>query len=164
MPIFQSVLNNAWVRRTQRGISSRRTNQPTAFLSHSHKDSSLALGLQQMLNEQGWDIYIDWQDLTMPAEPDEQTATRIKRAIEISDWFLFLATDNSMSSRWCPWEIGYADGTKQISRIAIIPTIDASGRYHGNEYLKLYPRIEEASSGGLALFPVTGNGRWIRTL
>lgn len=56
-------------------------------------------------------------------------------------FFLFLATPNSMKSRWCPWEIGYADGTKANDNILIIPTEDSAGWY-GNEYLGLYRKID----------------------
>lgn len=108
MPIRQSDLLNAG----QRGQFSKRFGQPTAFLSHSHKDAQLALGLQALLNDQGWDVYIDWQDQTMPDKPDTETALNIKSAIVRADWFLFLATQHSTTSRWCPWEIGFADGKK----------------------------------------------------
>ncbi|MEE4668083.1 toll/interleukin-1 receptor domain-containing protein [Pseudomonas alliivorans] len=164
MPIRQSDLNNASSSRSMRGHVYKRLGQPTAFLSHSHKDAKLALGLQEMLKQQGWDIYIDWQDQTMPDTPDAETAVRIKNAIVGADWFLFLATENSMSSRWCPWEIGYADGKKQLNRIAIVPTIDSYGRYHGNEYLKLYNTIDTPSAGGLALYDLQGKGYWVRNL
>jgi hypothetical protein len=146
------------------GHFSKRLGQPTAFLSHSHKDAKLALGLQEMLKRQGWDIYIDWQDQAMPDTPDAETATRIKNTIISADWFLFLATENSMASRWCPWEIGYADGKKHLNRIAIVPTVDNSGRYYGNEYLKIYNTINTPPSGGLALYDLQGNGRWVRNL
>ncbi|ASK21205.1 toll/interleukin-1 receptor domain-containing protein [Halomonas sp. N3-2A] len=164
MEIYQYDLNNASYRRQQRGFSSPSSGKPTAFLSHSHKDNQLALGLQQMLIEQGWDLYIDWQDQKMPERPDAETARRIKNAIVNANWFLFLATENSMSSRWCPWEIGYADGKKHLNNIVIVPTVDSSGRHHGNEYLQLYSRIETSTNGGLALYDLQGNGRWLRNL
>ncbi|MNG12119.1 hypothetical protein D3C84_957110 [compost metagenome] len=100
----------------------------------------------------------------MPDTPDAETATRIKNTIISADWFLFLATENSMASRWCPWEIGYADGKKHLNRIAIVPTVDNSGRYYGNEYLKIYNTINTPPSGGLALYDLQGNGRWVRNL
>jgi hypothetical protein len=128
--------------------SSRKYGQKTGFLCHSHKDRSLALGLQQRLKEEGLDLYIDWQDASMPEEPDRETASRIQAAIKHSDLFLFLATQNSMTSRWCPWEIGYADGTLDINQIAIVTTRDPTGRYHGNEYLQLYRRIDRISPAG----------------
>jgi hypothetical protein len=55
---------------------------------------------------------------------------------------MFLATPNSMVSRWCPWEIGYADGKKTLDAIVIVPTKDDAGRFYGNEYLQLYRRLE----------------------
>ena len=77
----------------------------------------------------------------MPDTPSRETASRIKYRIVEFYFFLFLATANSISSRWCPWEIGYADGKKQIDRILILPTTDGS-KTHGSEYLQLYRRIE----------------------
>ncbi|MEX0166076.1 toll/interleukin-1 receptor domain-containing protein [Pseudomonas brassicacearum] len=165
MPIRQSDLRNTSFSRSAQAYSSRRPGQPTAFLSHSHQDAQLALGLQEMLKKAGWDVYIDWQDNTMPAIPDGETAFNIKVAIVRADWFLFLATQNSMASRWCPWEIGFADGKKAHDRIAIIPTSDNQGHFHGNEYLSLYNKIDFDKHGyNLALFDTRGNGTWVRNL
>jgi len=88
----------------------------------------------------------------MPEQPNKETAIKIKSRINELDWFLFLATPNSTQSRWCPWEIGYADSKKAHERILIIPTID-SGKWYGNEYLQLYRNIENATGGALAAFP-----------
>ena len=165
MPIRQSDLLNAGQRRAMQGRFSKRFGQPTAFLSHSHKDATLALGLQELHNNQGWDVYIDWQDQTMPERPDAETAFNIKAAIVRADWFLFLATQSSMASRWCPWEIGFADGKKAHERIAIVPTQDNHGHFYGNEYLNLYNKIDvPAGAVGLAFFDPRGNGKWLRTL
>lgn len=165
MPIRQSDLLNAGQRRSMQGRLSKRFGQPTAFLSHSHKDATLALGLQEMLKNQGWDVYIDWQDQTMPDTPDAETAFNIKVAIVSADWFLFLATQHSMASRWCPWEIGFADGKKAHERIAVVPTLDNYGHFYGNEYLNLYNKIDvPAGSSGLAFYDTRGNGKWVHTL
>ncbi|NBF13483.1 toll/interleukin-1 receptor domain-containing protein [Pseudomonas sp. Fl4BN1] len=165
MPIRQSDLLNAGQRRSIQGQFSKRFGQLTAFLSHSHKDATLALGLQELLNSQGWDVYVDWQDQTMPDNPDAETAFNIKVAIVRADWFLFLATQNSTMSRWCPWEIGFADGKKAHDRIAIIPTQDNLGHFYGNEYLNLYNKIDVPSgSAGLAFYDTRGNGKWVSTL
>ena len=142
MPILQSDLITASQRHSMQERMIKRPGQPTAFLSHSHKDAPLALGLQQLLKDQGWSVYIDWQDQTMPDKPDAGTAFNIKVAIIRADWFLFLATQNSMASRWCPWEVGFADGKKTNERIAIVPTQDRQGHFYGNEYLNLYKKID----------------------
>lgn len=123
----------------------------TAFLSHSHKDARLAKSLQAFLHAQDWEIYIDWEDTSMPDSPTRETAKKIQARIRELDWFLFLGTQNSMRSRWCPWEVGYADGVKPIDNILIIATTDSTGT-HGSEYLQLYRHIDPALSGGFAAF------------
>lgn len=132
--------------KNQRG---RGYGQKTAFLCHSHKDRDLAFGLQQWLKEQGMELYIDWLDPYMPDSPDAATADRIRTVIKGTDVFLFLATNDSMASRWCPWELGFADGVKRHEQIAVIATRDALGNYYGNEYLKLYRRIDQATAGNV---------------
>jgi len=88
----------------------------------------------------------------MPDSPNRETAQRIQQKIIELYYFVFLATPNSMASRWCPWELGYADGKKDINQILIIPTVDRSGKWHGNEYLQLYKKIDQADGGGLGVW------------
>jgi hypothetical protein len=147
MTISQYDLRSAAPRNFAKNQRSKSFFQKTGFLCHSHKDRELAIGLQQWLKEQGMDLYIDWQDASMPESPDATTASRIRNVIRGADVFLFLATRDSMTSRWCPWELGFADGAKREEQIAIIATRDASGNYYGNEYLQLYRRIDQNSAG-----------------
>jgi hypothetical protein len=114
----------------------------TVFLSHSHKDRKLAEGFQNILGEQGISVYIDWQDSALPDSPNKETAERLKQKIKELDLFILLATDNSLSSRWCPWEIGVADSSKEYDSILIVPIVEDSGEFKGSEYLQLYKRIE----------------------
>jgi hypothetical protein len=145
-------------------------NQQTAFLCHSHKDHELAKGLQVLMKENGWHLYIDWEDSEMPGTPNKETANRIKAKIWSIDWFLFLATDNSTQSRWCPWEIGFADSAKGYEKILIIPTEDDYGTWYGNEYLQLYKKMDEGSNKqtgktGYAVFDAgTNSGTWVENL
>lgn len=145
-------------------------NQQTAFLCHSHKDHELAKGLQVLMKENGWDLYIDWEDSEMPSTPNKETANRIKTKIKTTDWFLFLATGNSTQSRWCPWEIGFADSAKGYDKILIIPTEDDYGTWYGNEYLQLYKKMDEGSNKqtgktGYAVFGTGANsGTWVENL
>ena len=93
------------------------------FLSHSSKDRLLAEGLEYILvKELGLSVYVDWNDPRLPETPDAETARILQEAIRSSDFFLFLATENSVvSSSWCPWEIGYADADGTC-RIVVAPT------------------------------------------
>jgi len=120
------------------------------FLSHSHKDKDLVRGFASIL--QYADIYIDWKDDTLPDEPNKETAERIKERIKESDLFILLATDNALSSTWCSWEIGIADGIKGYEYILIVPVTDDSGNFRGNEYLQIYKRIEIVQLPYLEIF------------
>jgi hypothetical protein len=143
----------------------RTQGKQTAFLCHSHKDAALAKGVQRWLQSQGWEVYIDWDDHSMPDRPTKETAGKIKLQIQRLDWLLFLATANSMSSRWCPWEIGYADGKKGAETVVIIPTT-AGGDTYGNEYLDLYRNVFKIKEGGFAMFEAgaSSDGRLLRAV
>ncbi len=155
MPIKIETLRAAAIRQASHFAKSfgetKTLNERTAFLCHSHHDANLAKGLVQLLSESGWRIYIDWADTAMPDTPNRQTAKLIKQKIEELQYFLYLATPRSMASRWCPWEIGYADGKKLLDRILIIPTADET-QTHGSEYLQLYRRIDWSSKNQLAVW------------
>jgi hypothetical protein len=138
----------------------RAAAQQTAFLCHSHKDEQLAEGLQILLVENRWDVYIDWKDTTMPSQPDREAADKIKGKIIGHDWFLFLATPNSTASRWCPWELGYADMAKLHKRIILITTQEG-GKWYGNEYLQLYREIDFSKSGKLCAYAADDKQRGV---
>jgi len=136
----------------------------SAFLCHSHKDEALVKGLIAFFQEAGIDLYIDWKDHSMPDTPNAVTAKKIQDAIRVRDLFLFLATANAKASRWCPWEIGYADSSQR--KVFIVPTSDGVGTY-GNEYLQLYPKIDIGTNetrSGLAIFRACmDKGEWLST-
>jgi hypothetical protein len=122
---------------------SKANAQVSIFLSHSHKDKELVEGFINLLAYSSQiSIYVDWLDSDMPSSTNRETARRIKQKIEDLDYFLVLATRNAMASKWVPWEIGIADKTKPVSKIAIIPIVDPYGDYHGNEYMQLYPSVQ----------------------
>jgi hypothetical protein len=132
-------------------IEAREVQARTVFLCHSHLDLDLVRGLVALLTETRWKVYVDWTDTEMPNAPDRATAMRLQQKIAALDLFLFLATPNSMSSRWCPWEIGYATGIKPIERIIVCPTSEGSIT-SGSEYLQLYRRIDASDGGDLAVW------------
>lgn len=137
----------------------------SAFLCHSHADADLVKGMLNLLADSGWQVYVDWLDTAMPESPNRETANRIQQKIVDCNYFLFLATPNSVASRWCPWEIGCADGRKSVQQIIVIPTVDTSGKWYGNEYLHLYRKLDRASDGLLRVSePGKADGTWVRWL
>lgn len=124
----------------------------TAFLCHSHKDADYVRGFIARVKDQGWRIYVDWQDSSMPERPNSETANRIQARIKRLNLFLYLATPNSSTSRWCPWEIGYADGVKDRKKLYVIQTEDDAGHVYGAEYLDLYQKIDRSAYGSLTAY------------
>lgn len=131
-----------------------------AFLSHSHLDQKRAKGLQVLLAEQGWDVFIDWEHSTLDGRPSKETATWLQQAIVRCDWLLYLATQNSAKSRWCPWEVGYADGKKSNASIVVVMTRDSGGTY-GSEYLDLYRRIVDVNGKLIIAEPGMASARYL---
>lgn len=121
------------------------------FLCHSHRDRELALGFVNLVQEEGWDVYIDWQDAHLPEVPNAVTALAIRKRINSCAYFVFLATPNSVASRWCPWEIGLADGLRDRKTILVVPTSDNFGT-HGNEYLELYRKVDISAQRRLGVW------------
>jgi hypothetical protein len=117
----------------------------TLFLSHCHDDKAVVDKVVVFLRKSGVKVYIDWLDTSMPPTTSEETANRIKQRIRSCDKFLLLATNNAISSKWCNWELGFGDAHKYINKIALFPLSENSGSWYGNEYLKIYPRIEESN-------------------
>jgi hypothetical protein len=146
MGIRQDDLKNKAYRYNQRIDESQYTasyiKKKTAFLCHSHKDETLVKGLIVIFREANIHLYVDWMDQSMPEKPNKVTAENIKSRIKNSDLFIFLATANSKASRWCPWEIGFADGVNK--NVYIVPTSDGYNTY-GNEYLELYSKIDSGT-------------------
>jgi hypothetical protein len=114
------------------------------FLSHSHVDAAQVENAVVFLRKMGVSVYVDWMDDSMPARTSGETARMLKDKIRQNDKFIFLATNNSINSKWCNWEIGYADAFKYLNKIALFPLADDNGSWQGSEYLQIYPYIKES--------------------
>ena len=155
MPIATRALREARQRAARPTATTlaeaRALNLKTIFLCHSHRDAELVQGFVALLTETGWKAYVDWADVQMPDKPNRVTAIRLQQKIVEHHYFLYLATANSSTSRWCPWEIGYADGKKPLDKIIVCPTTDGITTY-GSEYLDLYRRLEVSDFNELAVW------------
>ena len=154
MPILLENLAKAASRRTFEKAATiteaAAAGRRTIFICHSHDDQRYVQGLIAYLQDAGMDPYVDWQDTSMPSSPNSTTAAKIKERIQRAELFMFLATPNSVELKWCPWEIGYTDGVKDLDAIFVVTTCDNGGRSYGNEYLGLYRHLDVANTGDLA--------------
>ena len=110
------------------------------ILRKCFKDKNLVTGLYHLFSKAGYKVYIDWIDDSnldrKSVTPD--TAAIIKRRIKSSKGAAYIATANSTTSKWCPWELGVSDGMHD--RVCILPVMDYD--FKGQEYLGLYPYLE----------------------
>lgn len=130
------------------------------FISHKHSDLPELKGLLGFLkNKCNVVPYIDSMDKGMPPKTCATTASRIKKVIEFCPKFIFLATEDALTSMWCNWEVGIADKWKLSgNNMAIMPILDPGKKdedYKGQEYLRLYPYIEDKpNSNGVGKYLV----------
>lgn len=129
----------------------------TVFLSHSHQDADLVEPAILLLASQGVVVYVDWKDPTMPAMTSPETASRIKERIGGCKKFVVLGTNNAVTSRWIPWELGIADSRNGMGNIAIMPVVPQYRSWEGQEYIGIYARLETAGDGRWAVFPAGQN-------
>ncbi|MDR2919668.1 MAG: TIR domain-containing protein [Tannerella sp.] len=127
-----------------RSFSNKYSAKTSIFLSHSHYDSEYVKDTVVLLRKMGVEVYVDWMDDNMPEETSGNTAALLKQKIKENDKFVFLATNKSIESKWCNWEIGFGDAHKYINKIALFPLKDDYTDWKGNEYLKIYPYITES--------------------
>ncbi|MEV0283946.1 hypothetical protein AB0H36_07460 [Kribbella sp. NPDC050820] len=130
---------------------SARFDQYDIFLSHSFRDAEVILGVKKILEKTGRSVYVDWIDdaqLDRSAVTPE-TANLLRTRMNQSLSLVYAHSESSTTSKWMPWELGYFDGHRSGQAIAIMPLVSsASARPSGQEYLGLYPRIEELQSDG----------------
>lgn len=82
------------------------------FFSHNSQDEGRVVELFKNLNSRGFVVYIDWVNDKYDLKREwcnALTAQVIKERIKQSKIFLIYVTQKTLSSKWCPWELGYAD-------------------------------------------------------
>jgi hypothetical protein len=147
---------------TQLRKSAPAVAQTTIFLSHSHLDWDLVKAAINFFASHGVSVYVDWLDGGMPAQTSKATAVLLKDHIERHKKFVLLATGNSLSSVWVPWELGIADGLKRDSHMAVLPVVEKGSGFAGNEYVNLYPQIQ-STEGKWAVYPTDGSpASWLK--
>lgn len=129
-------------RRSARIRAKSASPEGSTFLSHSSRDDELIDGAIAVLEHNGATVYIDEIDPEMPPYTSDETAAKLKKRVRQCNKFVLLASPNSKDSRWVPWELGIADGIKDLDKIAIFPSIDSTDdKWTSWEYIGLYRKI-----------------------
>lgn len=91
------------------------------FISHSFSDKELVVGLRYLFAKVGYRVYVDWiDDPTLNrSNVKATTANVVKNRIKYIKGLAYVSTANIVSSKWCPWELGVADGMHD--RACILP-------------------------------------------
>ena len=92
----------------------------------------------------GFTTYVDWiEDKQLDrSRVNQETAKILRSRMRRCRSLFFITSENSPSSKWMPWELGYFDALKQ--KVAILPILQqdiSTDTYSGQEYLGLYPYI-----------------------
>lgn len=118
------------------------------FLSYRTSDWMAAKRLHTRLTDRGFAVYLD-AVVDPQLKPDavtDETARILRTRMDCSESLLFVTTTQSGTSKWMPWELGYCDGARK--RVAVFPALPRHEykhrfRFSGQEYLGLYPWIDE---------------------
>lgn len=123
------------------------------FFAHSSDDIELIKKIIEYFYILGAKPYIDKDDMELPKYTDIDTAKKLKSNIDTCKRFVIVVTDNSINSKWVPWELGVADILKSYENVAILPieSKNVGENFIGNEYLGIYQQIRE-KNGKLVIY------------
>lgn len=108
------------------------------FLSYSFNDLEYASVIAQLLISHGFTVYFEKKPSVSIVS--RATVERIAKMMDSCRSLLYIHTQSSTVSKWCPWELGYMSG-KTNFRCATIPIVDNEKTYIHQEYLKIYPYV-----------------------
>lgn len=146
----QVVLNE--VVREQFSTQKAAARSYDVFLSHSRLDSDFVLGLKLRLERAGCSVYVDWIDdpALDRSNVSPATADQLRSRMRSCKALLYAFSLLSSHSKWMPWELGYFDALR--GKVAVVPLSGSSGvtSFNGQEYLGLYPYLDETKGNGTA--------------
>lgn len=115
------------------------------FLSHCFMDADIIYGLYLELTEMGYSVYVDWiEDSYLDRKNvTRETAELLRSRMNACKSLVYASSENASHSKWMPWELGYFDGYRGAVAVLPITNMQASEVYRGQEFLSLYPFVEE---------------------
>lgn len=120
------------------------------FLSYSSDDLEYVIATKEYLEEFGLRIYANHiEDPNGRSKVTPKVAEILRKRMKQCASLVLLHSKNSGDSKWVPWELGYFDALK--NRVAILPIVpDDNPKFEGQEYLSLYPYLDEDTLKGQA--------------
>ena len=78
------------------------------------------MSLVDLFVNAGYAVYVDWiEDEELDrSEVMPKMAQLLKKRMNSSQGLAYVASSNTAQSKWCPWELGYFDGKKEVLHIA----------------------------------------------
>lgn len=101
------------------------------FISHQQEDKTAAKLIANYLLYCGIDVYFDEYDRSINRSNPQSVVDAIEAGLQKSTHLMCLLSENSMSSKWIPWEVGYGYEHNVIS------TVKIQGRFAW-EYLDMF--------------------------
>ena len=79
------------------------------FISHSYLDKEIINALYYTFEACGYTVFIDWKNekLMDRNQVSKQVAKKLKIYMANCKGLLYIATENSSNSKWCPWDSRY---------------------------------------------------------
>ena len=115
------------------------------FVSHSHRDEARARSLVEKLKSWDISVYVDFGDTLLSNLPSTELADRLAAKLRLCRLLIFAFSEDALSSRWMPWELGLAHGV--IGRVVLWPfTKRALSAKTTQEYLHLYEALDPATA------------------
>jgi len=119
------------------------------FIFHKHDELEELESVINFLNSFGELVYVDWldQDLyTNTTEATKRIHLIIKERIKENQKFIFLATEDALTSKLGKWILGQMHNQQDQDHFAILPIRSDYSDYSGEELLGKYPYIHEVEN------------------
>lgn len=118
------------------------------FLSHRYVDRDAVAAFKRRIeSELGFSVYVDWLDSPTldRSRVTPETAEYLRRVMRKCSCLIFYVGSNAPESKWMPWELGFFDGRQGSRRIAVYNPGGGAALPSQQEYLGLYPAIDDDS-------------------
>ena len=148
------------------GIARSPSDAYDVFLSQTHADAEIVLGIYDLLTTSGLTVFCDW--ISAPEVSREavtpHNAAFLRYVMGKCASLLFIDSQSAHESVWMGWELGWFDG--HDGHVAILPVLtEEHSFYRGREFLGLYPYVTVTEQGVLSVVrPYATNQRGLSLL